>query len=215
VLFRAPVPLSLEERLLQDLGSLARVEPDGVFSRWIERNQEFCDCLAASASAFGVEERQRPRSEQRLPFGSLLGRLAAVLEAPTPGGLAWCFGCSRLGTEALCDCPRGGPSLTLLEAGPPRRLATFAAFLESHPSPPDPRLREREGDERLLARVERGDFGQAYRVAWSRFVARAARECLRTEVRRCVAAQRAAGEPVDLAFTSGGILLRRETLGAG
>ncbi|MGH7819210.1 MAG: hypothetical protein ACREQ9_05510, partial [Candidatus Binatia bacterium] len=67
-------------------------------------------------------------------------------------------------------------------------------------------LRSREGDRQVLERVERGDFGGAYRRAWTRFVANAARDALRTEVRSHLQARRAAGDAADLFFQRGKVV---------
>lgn len=195
VLFRTPVPLAFEEHLIADLGELARVEPDSVYSRWPERNVELCDRLARSARGFREQPHRTGDRDVRLPLAKLLAPLEEWLRNPEAPEVAWCFVCGAFRQPAEDAAHR---PLSLLDEPPSRRaLATFDAFLAADPSPPDRKLREREGDRAVLTRLERGDFGTTYRNAWKRFVARAARKAVRSELRARVARRRAAGERVD------------------
>jgi hypothetical protein len=201
VLFRTPVPLAFEEHLLAELGDLARIEPDSLYCRWPERNAELCERLAETARAFRRHPRTAPTGETRIPLAALLGPLEAWLREPEAPPVAWCFTCAAL-RAGKAACAAHDP-LVLLDPGPRRALATFDSFLASDPSPPDPKLREREGDAAVLARVERGDFGASYRRAWRRFVGGAARQALRVEVRARVAGRRAAGRSRGLLARTG------------
>ena len=208
VLFRTPVPLAFEEHLVAELGDLARIEPDSLYCRWPERNAELCERLAETARAFRRHPRTAPTGETRIPLAALLAPLEAWLREPDAPPVAWCFTCAALRAgEATCAAHH---PLALLDPGPRRAIATFDSFLASDPSPPDPKLREREGDAAVLARVERGDFGASYRRAWRRFVGGAARQALRVEVRARVAGRRAAGEAVDFWLERGKAVFRNE-----
>ncbi|MGH7858932.1 MAG: hypothetical protein ACREQY_16525 [Candidatus Binatia bacterium] len=208
VTFHAPVPIALEEHLLAALGDLAQVAPESIYSRWPERNHELCDRLAEAAQLFRELRRSQSWEEWRVPLTKLLEPIERALRADSPVAVEWCLDCS---TDAASKAHDGRCRLvTLLEADPGRRLATFGRFLANDPDPPDPRLREREGDRQVLERVERGDFGRTYRRAWERFTKNAARDMLRGEVRARIQARRVAGDPVDFFFQAGkAVFVRR------
>ena len=205
VLFRSPVPLAFEEHLEHSAGEFARIEPDSLYSRWPTRNQEFCDRVADLAGEFQRSRSARPARERRLALETVLRPIETALRSAGAANVDWCFACGCIHGEDARDCD---PALAvpLISEPASRRLAAFEAFLAADPHPPDARLREREGDAAVLDRLERGDFGDAYRRKWERFVARHAREVLRTDVRSGFAARRAEGRKVDLYFSGGKVV---------
>ncbi|MGH7803295.1 MAG: hypothetical protein ACREQJ_03030 [Candidatus Binatia bacterium] len=195
VLFDEPIPLTLEDRFLADLGEIAGIEPLGVQCRWPERNAEFCSRLTASTaererhaatelwerSAIGAADAERAIGER------ILGERG--------GDLGWCLDCHRFDEVAV---HRSHRCHLLFRAGDERTLAAFAAYLAR--DPPDPRLVEREGARAVLQRLRHGDFGASYREGWRRWAEQTAAGLLRGEIRLAVRALRSAEWTTDVCF---------------
>ena len=209
VTFRSPVPLALEDHLVATIGDVARIDSSSVYSRWPERNLEFCARLTDAGRTF-LEMRRGERWEEAvLSFSQLLEPIEALLDSAAPVALSWCLDC-RLPSTARSDAPgKHAPDcrlVALLKGSPERRLDLFERFLAADERPPDPTLRKRLGDATMLERVEHGDFGNTYRRAWATFRSRTARDLLQEEIRSAVAAERARGVPLDYYFRPGKVI---------
>lgn len=210
VTFRSPIPLALEEQLIATVGAVARIDPSSVYSRWPERNAELCARLGEAAHTFLEARRSERWRESVLSLSELLEPIEALIDSLSPVTLFWCFDCCLTVTVP----GKHGPPcqlVALLDGDRERRLDLFERFLAADAHPPDSTLRNRIGDVAMIERVERGDFGTAYRRAWKAFRAHAARDILPEGIREAVAAERARGGAVDYYFRPGkAIFARRE-----
>ena len=196
------MPLTLEDKLLDALGDVARVEPDGIHCRWGERNAEFCHRLEAAAEA-----RRRELGNERwrttiAPLADAEQTIADVILGVRNDDLAWCLDCHALtpsGGHAGHDTP------LLLRAGESQTLAAFRDYLATDPL--DRRLLEREGEPAVLERLRHGDFGDAYRESWQSHARRRATLVLRTDVRSTVRTLRSAKRSTDMHFTATNVVL--------
>lgn len=200
VLFEEPLPLTLEDHLLDVLGDIARIEPDGLYCRWPERNAELCERLAAALLRHppAAGDGWHAATVTIATLDRLIGRR---ISGECRKALVWCRACDTLGDPAR-HASHSGVAVVVDYDGE-RTIAAIDEFLDRHPRPLDARLREREGAVRLLQRVRRGDFGAAYRADWRRALLAEATRVRRGDLRRVVRGLRSPELATDV-YTAGG-----------
>ncbi len=207
VLFAEPIPLTLEDRFLDDLGAIGRVEPDGVHCRWPERNEELCARLEESARRRGRDLTLERWERSTVAVGGIERALAERTLGERAGDVGWCLDCRKIGDPSRHETHR---CVTLFHSSDDRTLAVFAAYLLQ--DPPGPHLLEREGSRAILERLRRGDFGDSYRERWRRFATEAAARTLRGDVRWAVRGLRTETLATDAAFEGPRLVLSARTL---
>ena len=207
VLFAEPIPLTLEDRFLEDLGEIGRIEPDGVHCRWPERNEELCARLEDSAHRRTVDLALERWERSKVVVEDIERTLAERILGERSGDVAWCLDCRRIGDPSRHETHR---CFALFRSGDDRTLAFFAAYLTR--DPPGPHLLEREGARAILERLRRGDFGDSYRERWRRFATDAAARSLRGDVREAVRGFRSASLATDVAFEGPRLVLSARAL---
>ena len=207
VLFAEPIPLTLEDRFLADLGEIGRVEPDGVHCRWPERNEALCALLEASVRRRGHDLALERWERSTVAVRDIEQKLAERILGERAGDVGWCLDCRKIEDPSRHERHR---CCALFCSGDERTLAFFAAYLVE--APPGPHLLEREGARAILERLRRGDFGDAYRERWRRFAADAAASTLRGGIREAVRSFRTASLATDAAFEGPRLVLSARAL---
>jgi len=181
VLFRHPLPLRLREYLIAEIDTLGRVEDDGIYSRWQERNGEFLTSLLAAVRAYAAQDATRQRTFIRWR----LAKLRACLARPLSGGqgirLRLCLQCRDLVFDDHLPAHR---QIQLLQCQPGCQATWFAEFASLPRNRLEPDLIESDGWESLIFRTQRGDFGPAFQRRWLRFRARKLADLATRQLRR-------------------------------
>lgn len=193
VAFRHPIPLQLQDFLVTRLGSLARIEDDGVYCRWPTRNRSFLGSLESAARTY-LSNAQEPCRSVRWPLARLRARVATQVARGHPGELRLCPTCSELVDPSH---PETHQPVVLLCLPADLHDRWFAAFLAQPKNALDPTLVATDGCARLLARTHRGDFGAAFRRRWLRYRAQRVSEMTTQHIRNGVEAARRQGVPID------------------
>lgn len=207
VLFGRPLPIAFEERLVDRLGDVARVDPESLYCRWPARNREFRVRLLDAAVGLRHEREAEPWLESSRPLAMILPAIERLLSDTGTGAFVWCFDCDlRVEGE-----PHAPPcrAVRLIQGGEGVRLDLFRQFLETDERPIDAKLRRREPDSKLLERTLRGDFGPGHRRAWQTFVSASACRALERDARERVSTARAAGARIDLYFKGRSVTFAR------
>jgi hypothetical protein len=207
VLFAEPMPLTLEDRLLDDLGEIGRVEPDGVHCRWPERNEELCARLEESVRRRGSDLAAERWEHATIAIADIERGLAARILGERGGAVGWCLDCRTIDDPSRHETHR---CFALVRAGEEHTLTAFAAYLAQHP--PGPQLVEREGARAVLERVRHGDFGDSYRQRWRRFAADGAARALREDVRAAARGLRTVSLATDAYFEGSRLVLSARPL---
>lgn len=198
VLFRYPMPLRFREYLMEELGELGRVEDDGVYSRWQERNSEFLARLEHAARSYAGRELKYPRTViwWRLP------KLRACLARPLISGQAL-----RVGLCLVCrdltfgDHPLAHQQMPLLSCASDRLAAWFAEFASLPPNRLESDLVRTHGWADLITRSEHGDFGPSFHRRWLRFRARKLAELATRQLRLGMEAARRHCPEIDFFYS--------------
>jgi hypothetical protein len=169
VLFRYPLPLRLRDFLLAQLDPVARVENDGIHSRWPVRNREFLDQFLAAVRAYPNEDRSERRTRVRCPLPKLRSRLARAVARGRETRVSVCLECEAL---VVAPHPEVHQSIPLLYVAADQQERWFTAFVASAENALDAALIEHDGWPQLLVRTMRGDFGVTFRRRWLRYRAR-------------------------------------------
>jgi hypothetical protein len=197
VAFRHPLPLQLRDFLITRLGELARIEEDGVYSRWPRKNRRFIGSLEAATRLYLSGSAPTSCRSVRWPLSRLRARLARLAARGHAGEIQLCLVCGVLVSEAHTETHQ---PITLLRLPPDLHDRWFAEFVAQASNRLDPMLVASAGWVRLLARTERGDFGTAYRRRWLRYRALRIADLTTRQIRSGVDAARQQGIPVDFFF---------------
>lgn len=196
VLLQYPMPLAMQDFLLTRLDTVARIERDGMYSRWPERNREFLSRLTDAAHAYQAHHTELG-SHLRVPLATLRARLARRLMQREPAHLSLCATCAEVGVD-----PHAATHTTVpfLQVPNDQTLQWFAEFVARSGNGLDPRLTDREGLEHIVARTQRGDFGPAFYSRWLRYRSRRLADLTTHQLRLGVEAARRHGAHIDFYF---------------
>lgn len=180
VAFRHPLPLRFQAFLLAEVGALARLEDDGVYSRWPARNTAFIDStLAAARSYLG-----QPVAARRGRVCWTLPKFRARLARQLSSGEDFCVQlCRQCGDLVFDQHPAGHHPLPLLRCAPDQAAQWFALFLQQPRNRLDPALIAADGWASLIARTQRAEFGVSFQRRWLRYRARMLAELATRQIR--------------------------------
>lgn len=196
VLLEYPLPLALQDFLLDSLGTIARIEHDGVYSRWPASNREFLTRFADVARAYRARRAGHTHRLQ-VPLATLRARLARQVAQRAAASVSFCATCRAVDIEHQAEAHA---VVALLHLPGDQALRWFAQFVAQPDNHLEPRLIEREGWEPVVARSQRGDFGPAFQRRWLRFRSSRLADLTTHELRAGVEAARRQGCQVDFYF---------------
>lgn len=194
IALRHPMPLQLQDFLINRLGTLARIEEDGIFCRWPHHNRVFIGSLETAARRY-LDGSIRGHSRSiRWPLARLRGRIARLAARGAPVQIGLCLACTALVSDPH---PDSHGRIVLLQLAADLQEQWFAEFAGQAEAALDAALVATEGWVRLLARTQRGDFGAAYLRRWLRHRARMVARLTTRQLRHGVEAARRNGLPLD------------------
>ena len=193
VAFRHPIPLQLQDFLITRLGSLARIENDGVYCRWPMRNRMFLGSLESAARSY-LSSANEPCCTVRWPLARLRARVARQVGRGDAGEIRLCLTCSEL---VDAPHPEAHQPIAVLHLAGDLHDRWFAEFIAQPTNTLDPVLVTTDGWVRLLARTQRGDFGLTFQRRWLRYRAQRVSELTTQQIRNGVEAARRQGIPID------------------
>jgi hypothetical protein len=195
VRFRHPLPLQLHDFLLAHLDAVARIEDDGIYSRWPVRNREFLDALARAVRAYRRRDAADHRTVLRCPLPRLRARCARAIARGQAMRLSLCLDCADVVLAPHADTHR---CLHLLSVPGDQHERWFAEFVVQAGNALDATLVEQDGWSQVLARAMRSDFGAAFLRRWLRYRARMVADLTTRQLYR--GAQDARRQYADLDF---------------
>jgi hypothetical protein len=195
VAFRQPLPLRFQEFLLTSTGAVGRVEDDGIYSRWPERNSAFVASALAATRHYLAQPRRASRACICWPLPKLRARLARRLSSGQDFCVQLCPKCRDLVFEPHVAAHR---PLPLLRAGPEQMAVWFTAFTQQPRNALDPTLIAADGWMSLITRTQRGEFGLTFQRRWLRHRAQMLSDLATRQMRTAV--ERARHERPDLDF---------------
>lgn len=195
VLFRDPLPLRFRDFLVAQMDSVARVEEDGIYSRWQERNRDFLDRLLVAARRYASRSMMDQRASIRWRLPKLRARLARQLTDGQAIRLQLCLQCRDLVFNE--HLPSHG-LVPLLRCAADQPTVWFAEFVAQPGNLLDADLVETDGWANLIVRTQRGEFGPAFQRRWLRYRARMLAELATWHVR--VGTEQARRQRPDLDF---------------
>ena len=197
VAFRYPLPLRVQEFLTVQLGMLARIEDDAIYSRWPARNHECLEHLAAAARRYLSQQAQERVDRRRWPLAKLRTQLARQLARGERIDLGLCRDC-----EAIIGAPHAAVHrcLALLQLEPDQEVQWFAEFVAAPGNALDHDLISADGWKNLATRTRRGDFGATFHRRWLRYRAARLAGLTTTQIRATVAEARRRGLDVDFFY---------------
>jgi hypothetical protein len=190
------MPLVLQDWLAARLDTVARIEPDGIYSRWPAGNGEFLARLAVALHAYQAEH-DGARIARRIRLAKLRADLAHRIVRDDPADLIWCRTCADVTVEPH---PATHVRVPLVHLPQGQTAPWFAEFVAMPANRLDPRLVEREGLPQVATRTQRGDFGPAFQRRWLRYRSRRLADLTTHHLRRGVDAVRRAGSRIDFYF---------------
>jgi hypothetical protein len=193
VAFRHPIPLQLQDFLVTRLGSLARIEDDGVYCRWPTHNRSFLGSLESTVRTYLSHAQEACRSV-RWPLARLRARVATRVASGHPTELWLCLTCSEL---VAPPHPESHQPVALLSLPADLHDRWFAEFLAQPKNALDATLIANDGWARLLARTQHGDFGAAFQRRWLRYRAHRIADLTTQHIRNGVETARRHGVPID------------------
>ena len=197
VALRYPMPPRLQDFLVAHLDSIARVECDGIFSRWPGKNRAFLRCLEDAARAYLLRQASQQERTLRWPLSKLRARLARSVSRGEDLQIGLCDVCADLVGEPH-DASHG--SVPLLHVPADQYVHWFADFSRQPHNALDADLVARDGWRRLVMRTLRGDFGAAFHRRWLRHRARMIAALTTEHLRRGVEAARRQGADIDFFY---------------
>jgi hypothetical protein len=198
VAFRRPLPLRFQEFLLASIGSVARVEDDGVYSRWPERNRAFIACALAATQNYLAQPQLAPYARVCWLLPRLRARLARHLSSGQDFCVQLCLECRDLVFEPHATAHR---SLPLLRGGPEQAAVWFRAFAQQPRNELDPLLIAADGWANLILRTQRGEFGRAFQRRWLRYRARMLGDLATRQLRAVAEGARRKRPDLDFFYT--------------
>ncbi|MFI5399323.1 MAG: hypothetical protein ACHQ9S_27660 [Candidatus Binatia bacterium] len=166
VIFRHPLPLRLQEFLLTHIDSVGRIEGDGIYSRWPDRNRAFLDDLLVAARSYAGQQGAERRIGVRWPLPRLRSRLARQLFSGRPVSVQLCVSCGELVFDEHVPSHRPVP---LLRCASDQAALWFVEFVAQPRNALDTDLIESDGWMNLIARTQRSEFGAAFQRRWLRY----------------------------------------------
>jgi hypothetical protein len=197
VAFRHPLPLAFRDFLITRLGELARIEDDGIYCRWPTKNRIFVGSLESATRLYLSNSAGTACRTVRWPLARLRARLARQVAHGHAGELQLCLTCAVLLAEAH---PEAHQSIRLLQLPPDLHDRWFAEFAAQLSNRLDPVLIATAGWAGVLARTQRGDFGNAYRRRWLRYRAQRIADLTTRQIRSGVDLARQQGIAIDFFF---------------
>ncbi len=194
VALRHPMPLQLRDFLADRMGSLARIEDDGIYCRWPENNRAFLASLESAARAYLTRSLHERPNTMRWPLTRLRARVAHEVARGHAVQIALCIPCTDLVTQPHQESHQ---PVSLLHLAPDLHDRWFAEFVAQPGNTLDPALIATDGWVRLLARTQRGDFGAAFHRRWLRYRARRIADLATQQIRMGVDDARRQGVPLD------------------
>ena len=196
VLLQYPMPLALQDFLVTRLDAVARIERDGVYSRWPARNDEFLSRLTDAVRAYHADHAEADQ-HRRVPLAALRARLARRLIQREPAHISLCATCN----DVVVDHPAAPHAIVpFLHIPHDQALQWFAEFVAGSGNRLDPQLLDREGLEHLVTRTQRGDFGSAFYRRWLRYRSRCLANLTTHQLRLGVEAARRHGNRINFYF---------------
>jgi hypothetical protein len=198
VAFRQPLPLRFQEFLLASVGPVARVEDDGVYSRWPDHNSTFIASAVAATRNYLAQPKPPGHALVCWSLSKLRARLALHLSSGRSFCVQLCLECRDLVFDqhvATHQC------LQLLSSGPEQAALWFSAFTQQPHNKLDAALIAAEGWMRLVARTQRGEFGPAFRRRWLRYRARMLADLATRQMRTGAEATRRQRPDLDFFYT--------------
>jgi len=197
VALRYPMPPRLQDFFVEQLDSIARVECDGIYSRWPEKNGAFLRRLERAARAYVLRPAPRPALTLRWPLSKLRARLARLVSREEDLRIGLCRVCAD-----LVDEPHdvSHESVPLLRVPADQQWRWFADFAHQPHNALDPGLVARDGWQGLTMRTLRGDFGAAFHRRWLRHRARMIAALATAHLRSGVQAARRHGTDIDFFY---------------
>jgi len=205
VLFRYPLPLRLQEFLIDALGELARVDDDGLYSRWPTHNAAFLARLAQVVRNYGSQPDGGRCYSAQWRLAKLRSQLARVVCDHEPARLGLCLQCANL---FLLPHIAGHASITLLDLAADQEGRWLESFIKQPQNVLDADLVALSGWEQLAARSQRGDFGDAFHRRWLRYRARMIAALATTDLRTGVQSARRAGKDLDCYYDAARVVLQ-------
>lgn len=166
VLFAYPLPLHFRDFLVARLDELARVDIDGVFSRWPSHNRVFLDRLLETTRDYLNPANFVDRCCIRVALTKLRARFSRPLIRGVDTNAAFCLSCEDLVVEPH---PVPHRRLPLLHLSADQHTLWFAQFAALPTNQLDAALVEATGWAALIERSRRGDFGTAFQRRWLRY----------------------------------------------
>jgi len=197
VVFRHPLPLRAQAFLVARLETVARVEDDGVYSRWPTGNRAFLDAVAAVADAYRREQRPRCYARAGWPLAAIRARCARALSSGRDVVVALCVDCAEFVFEPHAS---GHQLLPLLRLPANQTVEWFAAFVGLPRNRLAPELIVATDWSQLVARSQRGDFGVSFHRRWLRYRANRIADLTTHQIRRGVQEIRLHGCDLDFFY---------------
>jgi hypothetical protein len=198
VAFRQPLPLRFQEFLRTSIGSLARVEDDGVYSRWPARNNAFIARTLAATRQYLAQPPPARRACVCWPLPKLRARLARQLAGGQHFCVQLCLQCRDLvfDPHAAAHQP-----LPLLRGNPEQAILWFTAFTQQPRNALDPLLIAADGWPNLIQRTQRGEFSPTFQRRWLRYRARMLGDLATRQIRAGAEAARRKRPDLDFFYT--------------
>jgi len=197
VVFRHPLPLRLQAFLVARLDAVARVEDEGIYSRWPTQNQSFLDDVAAAADAYMRQQRPRRYARVGWPLAKVRARCARALSYERETFVALCLDCAEIVIEPHA---RAHQPLPLLRVAADQDAEWFAGFVGEPENSLAPALIAAAGWEQLAARSQRGDFGATFYRRWLRYRTAKIADLSTRQIRRGVQDARLRGCDLDFFY---------------
>jgi len=197
VLFRYPLPLGLQEFFTAQLGTIGRVEDDGVYSRWPAENHAFVASLTAAGHACLSAPALDGMRRVQHPLPKLRAWLARQLSRGAAAHIGFCLDCARLITV-----PHAPPHRQLLLFEMDANLETrwFEEFAGRPGNTLDAALIAADGWRELVTRTRRGAFGATFLRRWLRYRAACVAQLATRQIRIGIDTARHAGIEIDFFY---------------
>jgi hypothetical protein len=198
VAFRQPLPLRFQEFLLTSIGSVARVEDEGIYSRWPERNRAFIARALAATRSYLAQPPPAHRTCVCWPLPKLRAHLARQLSSGQHLCVQLCLQCRDLVFDPHVAAHQ---PLPLLRGDPEQAALWFTAFTQQPRNALDPMLIAAAGWTNLILRTQRGEFSPTFQRRWLRYRARMLGDLATRQIRAGAEATRRKRPDLDFFYT--------------